>query len=47
MVSSPTPGRPKAVNGWLKAAMVDALVPLLDRAAVEVEAITGRTWAGD
>jgi hypothetical protein len=36
---------PKAVTAWLKAAMVDALAPLL--APVPVEVKVGRTWGGD
>ena len=36
----------EAVTAWLKAAMVDALAPLLDPVPVEVEVKVGRTWGG-
>jgi DNA polymerase-1 len=35
------------VAGWLKAAMVDAMAPLIDPVPVEVEVKVGKTWAGD
>jgi DNA polymerase-1 len=36
-----------AVKGWLSRAMVDAMAPLIDPVPVEVEAMVGRTWAGN
>jgi DNA polymerase-1 len=36
-----------AAAAWLKAAMVDAMAPLLDPVPVEVEVKVGRTWGGD
>ena len=36
----------EAVTAWLKAAMVDALAPLLAPVPVEVEVKVGRTWGG-
>jgi len=35
------------VKGWLSRAMVDAMAPLIDPVPVEVEAMVGRTWAGN
>jgi hypothetical protein len=32
---------------WLKAAMVDAMAPLLDPVPVEVEVASARTWGGE
>jgi DNA polymerase-1 len=32
---------------WLKAAMIDAMAPLIDPIPVEVEVKTARTWGGD
>jgi DNA polymerase I-like protein with 3'-5' exonuclease and polymerase domains len=40
-------GQADAVTTWLKTAMLDAMVPLIDPVPVEVEAKVGRTWAGD
>jgi DNA polymerase I len=37
----------EAVAGWLRAAMVDAMAPLIDPVPVEVEMKVGRTWGGD
>jgi DNA polymerase I-like protein with 3'-5' exonuclease and polymerase domains len=31
---------------WLKAAMVDAMAPLIDPIPVDVEVKIGRTWGG-
>jgi DNA polymerase-1 len=39
--------RAAATASWLKAAMVDAMHPLLDPVPVEVEVKVARTWAGD
>jgi DNA polymerase-1 len=36
-----------SVAGWLKAAMIDAMAPLIDPVPVEVEVKVGRTWGGD
>jgi DNA polymerase-1 len=36
-----------AAAGWLKAAMVDAMAPLIDPVPVEVEVQIARTWGGD
>jgi DNA polymerase-1 len=36
-----------AVKGWLRAAMVDAMAPLVAPVPVEVEVQAGRTWGGD
>jgi DNA polymerase-1 len=33
--------------GWLKAAMVEAMAPMLDPVPLEVEVRTARTWGGD
>jgi DNA polymerase-1 len=35
------------VTAWLKAAMIDAMAPLIDPIPVEVETKIGRTWGGD
>jgi DNA polymerase-1 len=37
----------EAVAAWLKAAMVDAMAPLISPVPVEVEVRTARTWGGD
>src|SRR5262245_3225646 len=36
-----------AVSRWLKQAMLDAMAPLVDPVAVEVEVKVGRTWGGE
>jgi DNA polymerase-1 len=36
-----------AIAGWLKAAMLDGMQPLIDPVPVEVEVKVARTWAGD
>jgi DNA polymerase-1 len=36
-----------AVSGWLRAAMVDAMTPLIEPVPVEVEVRIARTWGGD
>jgi DNA polymerase-1 len=40
-------GRADAAAAWLKAAMVDAMAPLIAPVPVEVEVRVARTWAGD
>jgi DNA polymerase-1 len=40
-------GQADAVAGWLKAAMIDAMGPLIDPVPVEVEVKTARSWGGD
>jgi DNA polymerase I-like protein with 3'-5' exonuclease and polymerase domains len=40
-------GRADAVATWLKAAMVEAMAPLIDPVPVEVEVKVGATWGGD
>jgi DNA polymerase-1 len=40
-------GQAEAAEAWLKAALVDAMTPLIAPVSVEVEALVGRTWAGD
>jgi DNA polymerase-1 len=37
----------EAAAAWVKAAMVDAMAPLIDPVPVEVEVKVGATWAGD
>jgi DNA polymerase-1 len=39
--------RADAAAAWLKAAMVDAMAPLIDPVPVEVEVTVARTWGGD
>lgn len=39
-------GEAEPVTRWLKAAMLDALAPLLDPVPVEVEVKVARTWGG-
>jgi DNA polymerase-1 len=36
-----------AVAAWLKAAMVEAMAPLIEPVPVEVEVKMGRSWGGD
>jgi len=36
-----------AASEWLKAAMIDAMKPLIHPVPVEVEVSIGRTWGGD
>jgi DNA polymerase-1 len=40
-------GQAETVSAWLKAAMVDAMAPLLDPVPVAVEVKVGLTWLGD
>ena len=40
-------GRADAVAAWLKAAMVDAMAPLVEPVPVAVEVKVARTWGGD
>jgi DNA polymerase-1 len=40
-------GRADAAAAWLKAAMVDAMAPLIAPVPVEIEVQVARTWAGD
>jgi DNA polymerase-1 len=40
-------GQADAVAAWLKAAMVDAMVPIVEPVPVEVEVKVARTWGGD
>jgi DNA polymerase I len=40
-------GQAHEVAAWVRAAMLDAMTPLLDPVPVEVEVKVGRTWAGD
>jgi DNA polymerase-1 len=40
-------GRAELAAAWLRAAMVDAMQPLLDPVPVEVDVSTGQTWGGD
>jgi DNA polymerase-1 len=40
-------GQAEVVAVWLKAAMVEAMVPLIDPVPVEVEVKAARTWGGD
>jgi len=36
-----------ATAAWLRAAMIDAMAPLVDPVPVEVEVTVARTWGGD
>jgi DNA polymerase I len=37
----------EAASAWLKAAMVDAMAPLIDPVPVEVEVKVAPTWGGE
>jgi DNA polymerase I-like protein with 3'-5' exonuclease and polymerase domains len=37
----------EAVSAWVKAAMVEAMAPLIAPVPVEVEVNVGTTWGGD
>jgi DNA polymerase-1 len=39
-------GQADAVAAWLKAAMVEAMAPLVEPVPVEVEVKVARTWGG-
>jgi DNA polymerase-1 len=40
-------GQAGAVASWLKAAMMDAMAPLIDPVPVEVEVRIAQTWGGE
>jgi DNA polymerase-1 len=40
-------GQAEAAAGWVKAAMIDGMAPLLDPVPCVVEVAVGQTWAGD